>query len=49
MTPFVSAKSAPAEVDKQAIRESNERSSARPGFKVLTYVPEIKDLTILDG
>jgi ketosteroid isomerase-like protein len=39
----------PAEVGKQAIREHNERSSARPGFKVLTYVPENKDLTILDG
>ena len=39
----------PAEVGKQAIRESNERWSARPGLKVLTYVPETKDLTILDG
>ncbi len=39
----------PAEVGKQAIREHNERSSARPGFKVLTYDPEYKDLTILDG
>ena len=39
----------PAEVGKQAIRESNERWSARPGVKVLTYVPETKDLTILDG
>jgi ketosteroid isomerase-like protein len=39
----------PAEVGKQAIREHNERWSARPGVKVLTYVPEIKDLTILDG
>jgi ketosteroid isomerase-like protein len=39
----------PAQVGKQAIRESNERSSARPGVKVLAYVPEIKDLTILDG
>ena len=39
----------PAEVGKQAIREHNERSAARPGFKVLTYVPETKDLTILDG
>ena len=39
----------PAEVGKQAIRESNERWSARPGVKVLTYVPENKDLTILDG
>jgi uncharacterized protein (TIGR02246 family) len=39
----------PADVGKQAIRESNERASARPGVKVLTYVPEIKDLTIFDG
>ena len=39
----------PAEVGKQAIRESNERWSARPGVKVLTYVPETKDLTIWDG
>ena len=39
----------PAEVGRQAIRLSNERLSARPGIKVLTYVPDIKDLTILDG
>ena len=39
----------PAEVGKQAIRESNERWSARPGVKVLSYVPETKDLTIWDG
>jgi ketosteroid isomerase-like protein len=39
----------PAEVGKQAIRESNERWSARPGFKVLSYVPETTDLTMLDG
>jgi uncharacterized protein (TIGR02246 family) len=39
----------PAEVGKQAIRERNERASARSGFKVLTYVRETKDLTILDG
>jgi ketosteroid isomerase-like protein len=39
----------PAEVGKRAIRESNERWSARPGVKVLTYVPETKDLTIWDG
>src|SRR5213083_3121307 len=39
----------PAEVGKQAIRESNERWSARPGVKVLTYVPETKDVTIWDG
>src|SRR5437667_7691823 len=39
----------PAEVGKQAIRESNERWSARPGFKVLSYVPETKLTTMLDG
>ena len=39
----------PEEVGKRAIRESNERGSARPGVKVLTYVPETKDLTILNG
>ena len=38
-----------ADVGKQAIRGSNERLSARPGVKVLTYVPEPKDLTFLDG
>jgi len=40
----------PTEVGKRAIRESNERWSALPGVKVLSYVPETKDLTtILDG
>src|SRR6266536_682443 len=39
----------PAEVGKKAIRESNERWSARPDFKVLSYVPETRDLTMLDG
>jgi hypothetical protein len=39
----------PAEVGKQAIRESNERGiRARQGLKVLSYVPETKDLTFLD-
>ena len=40
---------APAEIGKQAIRASNERQTANKGFKVLSYVPETKDLTILDG
>ena len=39
----------PAEVGKKAIRESNERWSALPSVKVLSYVPETKDVTILDG
>ncbi len=40
---------APAEVGKKAIRESNERLTANKGFKVLSYVPETKDFTFLDG
>jgi ketosteroid isomerase-like protein len=39
----------PAEVGKKAIRESNERLTANKGFKVLSYVPETKDFTFLDG
>ena len=38
-----------AEVGKKAIGESNERQTANRGFKVLSYVPETKDLTFLDG
>jgi ketosteroid isomerase-like protein len=38
-----------AEVGKQAIRESHERWSTLQAVKVLSYEPEIKDLTILDG
>lgn len=38
----------PADVGKPAIRERNERSTARL-IKVLTFVPETKDLTIWDG
>jgi uncharacterized protein (TIGR02246 family) len=40
---------APAQVGKQAIRASNERQTANKGLKVLSYVPETKDLTFLDG
>ena len=39
----------PPEVGKQAIRASIERWSARQGVKVLSYVPEIKDVTLLGG
>jgi ketosteroid isomerase-like protein len=39
----------PPEFGKKAIRESNQRWSALPGVKVLSYVPETKDLTILKG
>jgi hypothetical protein len=40
---------APPEVGKQAIRASNERQTANKGLKVLSYVPETKDFTFLDG
>jgi ketosteroid isomerase-like protein len=40
---------ASAEVGKQSIRESNERQTANKDFKVLSYIPEIKDFTFLDG
>jgi ketosteroid isomerase-like protein len=40
---------APAEVGVKAIRESNDRQTANKGFKVLSYVPETKDFTFLDG
>ena len=39
----------PGEVGKQAIRASNERQTANRDFKVLSYAPEIKDFTFLDG
>jgi hypothetical protein len=38
----------PAEVGKQVIFASN-RQTANKDFKVLSYVPEPKDLTFLDG
>ena len=37
-----------AEVGKKVIRENNEHWSTLQGAKVLSYVPETKDLTILD-
>jgi ketosteroid isomerase-like protein len=40
---------APAEVGNKAIRESNERQTANKRVKVLSYVPETKDFTFLDG
>jgi ketosteroid isomerase-like protein len=40
---------ATAEVGKQAIRASNERQTAGKNIKVLSYVPETKDFTFLDG
>ncbi len=39
-----------AEVGKQAILAAEERRrAANPGFRVVSYVPEIKDVTIADG
>jgi ketosteroid isomerase-like protein len=40
---------APPEIGKATIRTSNERQTANKDFKVLSYVPESKDLTFLDG
>ena len=40
---------APPDVGKQAIRASNERATVNKGFKVLTYLPETRDFTFLDG
>src|SRR5687767_189602 len=40
---------APPEIGKQTIRASTERQTANKNFKVLSYVPETKDFTFLDG
>jgi ketosteroid isomerase-like protein len=40
---------APPEIGKAAIGASNERQTAQMKIKVLSYVPEIKDFTFLDG
>ena len=40
---------APPEIGKQTIRASNERQTANKNFKVLSYVPETKDLAFLEG
>jgi ketosteroid isomerase-like protein len=40
---------APPEIGKETIRASNERQTANKSLKVLSYVPEPKDLTFLDG
>jgi len=37
------------EVGKDAIRASNERQTANKDFKVLSYVPELKDFAFLEG
>ena len=37
-------------VGRQTILDARERlSAARPGFRVVTYAPDIKDITITDG
>jgi len=40
---------APPDIGKETIRKSNERATANKEFKVLSYVPELKDFTFLDG
>lgn len=40
---------APPELGKTTIGASNERQTANKNFKVLSYVPETRDLTFLDG
>src|SRR5262245_11806103 len=40
---------APADIGKGAIRASNDRQTANKNFKVLSYVPETRDLVFLDG
>jgi len=37
------------EIGKKAIQDNNQRWAAVPGIKVVSYVPETKDITILDG
>jgi uncharacterized protein (TIGR02246 family) len=40
----------PDDIGKQAIRATNERfKAATPGLRVLSYVPEDKELTVADG
>src|SRR5262245_37636636 len=40
---------APAEIGKAAIRASNDRQTADKNVRVLSYVPEVRDLVFLDG
>jgi uncharacterized protein (TIGR02246 family) len=38
---------APVDIGKEAIRATNERNkAARPGLRVISYLPEMKDVTI---
>mgnify|MGYP003577342966 FL=1 len=37
------------ELGKKAIQESYQSWAAVPGIKVVSYVPETKDITLLDG
>ena len=49
-TPVLSCESGqPPELGKKAIQESNQRWAAVPAIKVVSYVPETEDITILDG
>ena len=39
-----------ADIGRQAIRAADEHNkTAHPGAKVVSYVPEIKDVTVADG
>jgi len=40
---------APPEIGKKIIRASNERQMSNKHFKVLSYEPETRDFTFLDG
>ena len=40
---------APAEIGRTAIRTSNELQTASKTFKVLSYVPEVRDFAFLEG
>lgn len=40
----------PVDVGKEAIRAANERLlAAQPGMRVVSYLPEIEDVTVMDG
>ena len=39
----------PPAIGRKAIQQSHERSAAVPGIRMLSYMPETKDVTILDG
>jgi ketosteroid isomerase-like protein len=39
----------PPDIGKKAIRATNDRHAARKDFRVLSYVPQVKDFTFLEG